>query len=497
MKRYRAALLMLGLTGIAAGCDITDLDINTDPDAATGAVAPNLLFPTALVAVASNRTIEIGPGNAFHSQVWASNGSTGVFNDPDRAIISEFTAGNFWNGMYSTSLRNLRFTRENSLAQNPAWNNGAVQADIMRSYIFWMLTSLYETIPYRQAGDAVAFPTPEFDSQETVLRGIVAALDSAVARIDSSPAITTGDLLYGGNMENWRRFANSLKLRTLMMIRNRDQTVDAQITAVLGQPLIRENNQQAQFPFFTTTGNQNNLFRLNELFGGFTNAGQGQNFIFAGAPLVDLMNTLEDPRRPTYFALAVRNFNTAPDGGGVAPGTPYRGQVAGRFEWNSQPISMISRNIFRADFPNRAATAAETWFYEAEFRARRGELAQAHTAYVEGVRRALSWFNGQPGAIATADQTAYIARLPQSFGSQQQALEAIWTQQYIEVFDRAPENWTQWRRVRFPALPLPEQSRLTDIARRYPIPPAELQANPNAPQGRTLADATPMWFEPR
>src|SRR5690606_20836346 len=112
-------------------------------------------------------------------------------------------------------------------------------------------------------------------------------------------------LIYGGNMANWERFANSLKLRVLMMLRNRDPSVDAQIAALLSEPLIRTNAQEAAVPFFTTANNENNLWRLNNLFGGFTDVQNGNGFVYAGETLVDLMKSLDDPRLSTYWELAV------------------------------------------------------------------------------------------------------------------------------------------------------------------------------------------------
>jgi hypothetical protein len=491
MNRIGAKVLALALAATAAGCGITDLDINRDPNRATD-VAPDQLFPTALLNIASTRTIEIGPATTLISQIWASNGSAGVFSSPERFVISPFTAGNTWRTLYPDAGRNLTLMKNQALAGTPARPNVAAQADIMLAYSIFIATQLWERVPFTQALDGQTFPTPEFDPQDVVLRGIVAKLDSAVARIDAAgqPGVVSGDFVYGGNMESWRRLANTLKLRTLMLIRNKDTTVDAQINAVLGQPLIREVNQEAAFPFFATTGAQNNAWRLNNLFGGFVD--DGNYFLFAGATIVDLMNGLNDPRLNTYFALPVNNLLIPTNGGGKA-GTTHVGQAAGAAQWNTRPISMVSQNIFRQDFPNRIATSAEVWLFEAEFRALQGNLAASHTAYIAGVQRALNWFDGKPGAITAAAKTAYINSLPQSFTSQTQALQAIWAQQYIEVFDRSPDNWTQWRRTKYPTLSLPSQAQLGDIIRRFPYPSDEKAANPNTPVDPPLD--RPMWFE--
>lgn len=313
----RARWLALVWLPLAGGCDLTDLDINTDPNAAPDAEG-DVLFPTVVATIAANRSIEISPATALFAQIMAANGSAGVFNDPERYTLSSFMTGNSWNGFFTTSLRNLQFIRDQSLEAELPQPNAAAQAEIMGAYVFWVLTALWETVPFTEALDEATFPTPVFDDQETVLRGIVDMLDQAMARIDEGapPGIIDGDLIYGGDMELWRRFANSLKLRTLMLIRNQDPSVDAQIATLLEQPLIRDNAQEAAIPFFATTGNENNMWKVNNQFSGFVNAMNGNTFFFAGEPLVELMKDVGDPRIDTYFELAVEDFDIAPDGGG-------------------------------------------------------------------------------------------------------------------------------------------------------------------------------------
>jgi hypothetical protein len=314
MRRLRPHILALALLVPALpACDgLFDLDINEDPNAAT-AVPGDLLMPYVLARLASTKAIEVTPSTSFHSQIWSANGSADVFYEPERGEIDEFTSGNTWAQFYSQALNNLPRIRDQALAAEPAQTNTAAQAEIMANYIYWMATALWGEVPFTQAGDGLEFPHPEFDDQETVLRGIVQRLDAAIALIDLTPdaipGIGFGDLMYGGNMDGWRRFANSLKLRTLMMIRNRDTGVDAQIQALLSEPLIRDNVDEAAFPFFATTGNENNIWKLHTNFGGFNNAGQGNVYIFAGETLVDLMKELGDPRLTTYFAFRT-NFST-------------------------------------------------------------------------------------------------------------------------------------------------------------------------------------------
>lgn len=494
MKLFKTLIFMTALLFALTSCE-DYLDINTDPNAATS-VSPDLLFPTILANVAANRAIEIMPSNAFFVNIWAPNGSAGVFNNPDRYTISPFSTGNTWANWYGNSMRNLTLMIEAAEGSEPARPNVAAQAKILKAYLFFSLTMMWEDIPFTQAQNPEEFPEPQFDDQETVLRGVITQLDEAIGQIQTGEAaVGDGDLIYGGDMEQWRRFANSLKLRTYMFLRNQDASVDADIDALLNADLIRTNADEAAIPFFDNNDNAHNIWVLNNLFGGFTDAVNGNNFIFAGETLVDILNDLDDPRRETFFS-----FPTFDDGD-TYESTEYVGQAAGVFNYGNE-TSMVSQNIIRRDWPNRILTASEVFFYEAEYLATTGDLPGAHDAYEAGVRASLDFLapytvlaadGGESDGISEADKDAYIASLPASFANEAAALEAIHTQQYIEVLDRAPENWSHWRRTKFPDLTVAENADLGDIIRRFPYPPDEISSNPNTPQDPILD--TPMWFE--
>ena len=494
MKLLKSLILITALSFAFVSCDDW-LDVNTDPNAATE-VSPDLLFPTVLANVASNRAIEIQPSGSFFINAWAPNGSTGVFINPDRYIISPFSTGNTWSNWYGTSMRNLVLMIDAAENNEPIRPNVAAQAKIMRAYLFFSITMMWEDVPFTEASDPDQFPEPAFDDQETVLRGVISMLDEAINQMQLGEAsVVEGDLVYDGDMLGWLKFANSLKLRTYMFLRNQDSTVDSEIADLLNNAeLIRDNADEAAIPFFDNNENANNVWVLNNLFGGFSGAGNGNIFIFAGKTLVDIMNELEDPRRNTYFSYAVYDGETI-------EADEFIGQEAGVSGWGGE-TSMVSQNIIRRTWPSRMLTASEVLFYEAEFLATTGNLAGAHDAYTAGVRASLDFLDpfttnapglGSLDGISETEKTAYIESLPSSFSNETQALEAIHTQQYIEVLDRAPENWSHWKRTKFPQLTVAQNADLGDIIRRFPYPPSETASNPNTPQDPTLD--TPMWFE--
>ncbi|TVZ26881.1 SusD-like starch-binding protein associating with outer membrane [Gillisia sp. Hel_I_86] len=477
MKKYNfnkfgIFLLSVFMMG-TVGCT-DDLNINSDPLAALE-VDPSLLFPTIMVSVSQNRTIELGPQTEFWSQQWTSGGSAGVFRNPEIYITSPNSTNNLFVGQYSTALRNLQQIRVLTLRNNPEADNIIGQAKVFESFVFLNLTLFYGDIPFSEATQVVEFPNPNFDMQEQVLRGIVDRLDEGIDLLSTeTDIITNGDLLYNGDRQAWIRFANTLKLKTLMLIANKDPSVAPQIQAVANSSFIMENSQNAYFPYSEEVGNENPLWRLINNFSGGENA-----FLFSGSTLVDIMNNNDDPRRATYF-------DEVEDGG-------YVGQDQGVF--SSAGISPVSLNILRPDLEDRYATASESYYLLAEAAIKGFISGDAQEFYTQGLMASLDSYDGQPGEIAQADKDAYLASSRGSLDglTNDKAIQQISEEQYVALFTRGLEAWTHWKRTKTPDFMLPVDAVVGDIIRRIQIPLSEISSNPNAPD--VVPITTPMWFE--
>jgi len=480
MKYYKKLILAsVTVALLIAGCS-DFLDINQDPNAATE-LKGDLLLPPVLTHMSANRSIEYGPDNAFFTQIWASNQSAGVFSDPEMYNTSTFTAGNAWGAYYTDILKNLDLMVSQAENQDPKRNNVVAQGKILSALAYYQLSMLFGDIPYSEANN-LDIPQPKFDSQESILHSLADSLDKYVGMIDPASdlgGVEAGDLIYKGDMNQWIKFGNSLRFEILMFIRNKDQGVDSQIDALLGKALIESNADEAAIPFYDQATNANNIWRLNALFGGFADAGNGNNFLFGGETLVEMMKDKQDPRLSTYFE--------ANDNG------DYVGVPAGTFVDNA---SSISQNIIRKDWPNRIITASGILLLEAEYYATKGDMNTAQSKFEAGVQAGLDYFDNKPGAISQADKQQYVNNLPQLGNmSQSDAVKTVQEHEYIEIFDRAPENWANWKRTHVPSLPLPQEAVLGNIIRRYPYPPDEESANPNTPSRDSYTLDQPMWFE--
>jgi hypothetical protein len=489
MKNISKYIAILILTACLTSCSETFFDVNRDPDASTKAEVETLI-PFIFATIASTNVMENNPPVQFFTQLWSSGGSTAVFVNPEQGTLSNLTVRNSWDAYYGSTLRNLTLAvnqlKDATLARDI---NIRAQCKMLQAYAYYQLTTFFGDVPFTESlrSDITA---PKFDTQKTVLEGVVAKINEALAEFDATKTgiNTSGDLLYAGNLNNWVRFANSLKLQALMLLVNRDASYATQITALESSPMIVENTQNANLPFFETPGNTNNVYRLLELFGGNENDPQDATnvYLFASTTILDLMNDLNDPRIPTFF----KKGKTATNFVGATPTVSNANRVL--------DFARINDEVhFTRTSPFQVISASEIILLRAECIAKgyfAGGLTAAETELKKGIKTNLDFWNATRVPIAESSKTTYLdqAIFDIDGGTLENALEVIQTQQYLDGFNRL-YAWTNWRRTKVPALAPGTNSVVNTIVRRYPTSDTELLTNPNAPAASAIT--VPMWFE--
>ncbi len=129
-----------------------------------------------------------------------------------------------WNSTYSNYARNLSdiihicSIRENA---EDLVNKKAI-ARILKVWIFARATDTYGDIPYFESSLPVenAVTTPKYDEQKEIYVDFFKELKEAVNEMDDSKSsYGNADILYNGNLDKWKNFANSLRLRLALRIR--------------------------------------------------------------------------------------------------------------------------------------------------------------------------------------------------------------------------------------------------------------------------------------
>lgn len=512
MTRTVSALtLAVTVAVVLTGCG-DFLDINQNPNEATPeqlSQVPENLIPAAAAQLAVNKTVENQSG-AFFAQTISGTGF-GLFLRSTQYQIGGTTFNNTYLSNYETAIGN--FTQVIDIAgnadpENVSYNpaNVVAQAEILRQYTYLYETLFFGAVPFSQAAQPDRFPEPEPDPQEDILRGVIANLDSATANIDPSASGIGGDFFYSGDLNNWIRFANSVKLKAYFLLLSGEgsQTgagvdgalpngndLQTEIENLLAEPLIRENSQNFDFPYADTETQENPVFAVSSQFSGGENVGYA-----CGGELVDQMlaensSRNQDPRLRIYCQedqFDNSTFTGLPAGElgtNFAVETPENG-------WINE--SMVSDAIHRPTSPEEFATASEVLLKEAEWELRNGNRSAARQKLEEGIRKSIELLNTYPNVqnpISSSEIDNFIASLPSQSNL---TVEDIQLQQWITLFERQIDVWTHWRRTKVPDLD-PAAGAVTPnniIPRRYDLPDAATSANPNL-SGRQII--TPMWFE--
>ncbi|MEP7380339.1 MAG: SusD/RagB family nutrient-binding outer membrane lipoprotein [Gemmatimonadota bacterium] len=467
--KWVVAVALLALSTV--GC-FEDGALNIDPNRSTTA-EPALLFSGAEVKFSLLRVAELTWPTALMSQMWASGAAWGL----EQAQYDQTRIRSAWGSIYVDVLKNLKLATAEANSRSPKPNNTIAQLMIYQAFVFSQTTYLWGDIPFSEAASGEV-DLPKFDTQEAVLNGTIKMLDDAIALIDAN-SIKIGapnDLYYGGDMDKWRKFANSLKFRILMTMVDADPTKSAAIGAMSGRPMIGSRADEMKFAYFDSPGRQNPRFSFTQIFRG----GVQQDW-YASDVMFNEMVPFNDPRLSIYFqpgpSAASNEFLSL---AGVNPRTPKS--------------SLVSLNLLKANLPEVSFSYSEQLLLEAEATARgfwQGGIAAADLRFRAGVRESMSAYG-----VPTAAAETYIAALP--------VLDAanfrreLNRQQWLDLFMRPLEGWVQWRRSgpagqEYPAMTVPQGAQSANLVRRLTYRSEEINSNPNTPKG-LLVDSR-LWFD--
>ncbi len=157
-------------------------------------------------------------------------------------------AGNDWDTFSGYFLTIDGFLRQVKSGGN--LENAQMEAvgKIMKASYFSIYTDLWGEIPFSEVGQEGVL-TPKFDTQEDIYKGMIALLDEAMTTIGDNTATGEGnddlgefDLMFNGDLQKWKAYANGLKLRIALRAKGApgESFADAAITEALSNPLPTE-----------------------------------------------------------------------------------------------------------------------------------------------------------------------------------------------------------------------------------------------------------------
>ncbi|WP_281238816.1 SusD/RagB family nutrient-binding outer membrane lipoprotein [Flavobacterium praedii] len=211
MKKLIISFLTLSL--LLTACD-NNLDINRDPDSLTSVPLSSQL-PAGIAGLIGAEGSYYALIGGFWSQYWTQSNVANQYRDIDGYVIGTESYNAGWRDMYD-ALGDVRAVKINSEKESN-WNYFLV-ATVLEAQGSQVLTDFYGSIPYSEANNR-SILNPKFDKGEEVYTAMIKDLDLALSKpLASSVGKAPGadDLIFAGDMDNWIKFANTLKLKILM-----------------------------------------------------------------------------------------------------------------------------------------------------------------------------------------------------------------------------------------------------------------------------------------
>jgi hypothetical protein len=415
------------LAGLLTACSDDLEDINKNPNEAIVA-QPDYLLANALksnadVILGSDASMET---TTLYVQHWAKI----QYTDPDKYTASLTNIQNVWTNLYSQGITDFETIIQ--LGEQSGNTNYQAVGLILKSWTFQLLTDLYGDIPYSQAGKIDQFLTPKYDPQKEVYTGLLADLKRAAGLIDISANPIAGDLVYGGNLNKWKKFANSLRLRIALRIADKDPaTAKAVIAELAADPsqLIASNEEIAQLVYLSSP-NQNPVSKDRET----------RDDYRVSKAVVDKLLELKDPRLSVF---ANKTVDTTPLGYvGVTNGLPADSAAKLGFTRTSKLGDYFTAPASPAVF----LSYSEVLFNLAESVQRGFITGDAAVLYQKAITASMQQFK-----IGNADIALYLTQPSVAYDAANYK-KSIGEQKWIALFGQGPEAFTEWRRLDYPKL---------------------------------------------
>ncbi|GGZ21249.1 hypothetical protein GCM10007049_12370 [Echinicola pacifica] len=403
-----------------------------------------------------------------------------------------------YNGQLSTIKQLLDFTQPGGAFENEL-TYSVVQ--IIKSHYYQLFTDTFGMIPYSDLYKE-DINLPKFDTQKEIYQGIIADLDAAMATIgdntstgDALEDLGDNDVIYGGDLQKWKRFANTLKLKIGLRAQGAEGDDFSQqvINEAMAAPLLAEG-ESALIPKdleinqwdYSTYGDvwynfgggsdwtvsrelvnylrDNNDPRLEK----YTKPSQGGTFtLFRPAQAEDPEGYQLFPKRTAFlksiFDEAGAEYTWLDNGSEVIVTMPEETNNIGQpvrlssemkplvqFGFFSRPSELViaQKNSGDAATPETVILSSESLFMQAEAILKGYGTGNAQALYQAGISEAMKLWGVDDASISTYLSSEDMALLN---GTSEENLEKIAIQRWIAHYTDGYEAWSIVRDTGYPA----------------------------------------------
>ena len=386
---------------------------------------------------------------------------------------------------------------------------------VWKVFMYQRITDHFGAIPYSQAGNGQT--DVPYDSQEAIYADFFKLLDEAIAVLNSNAGkavFSDSDLIFEGNVDKWKSFANTLKLRIAIRVSGVDPS-NAKIKAeeAVASGVMTSSDQSA---FINPNGSAELTNNMNIV------SGWGEHRL--SASMESTLKGYNDPRLQKWFSPAKSDSEYRGMPNGTLPavssviGTDFNEDIS----WFSEPFQ-----------PDNGLTNPIPVMYVSEAYLLRAEGAvngwnmngTAEDLYNMGITESMNqWGITDAGAIntyingittpvqpllaatyyAVADQNPRLT-VPVKFDAATAKVQ-IAAQKYLALFPESYEAWADLRRTRINILyPMvvsdnPDVNRMDMISRVTFLPNEYTTNKTETEKAVTLLGGadnanTKMWWD--
>ena len=530
MKMNRTILYIAALSSLllANGCTDDFTDLNTDPKNLTvdnltqseyGAVVRAAQYTPTFLTVAARGPFQLT--QSLFSDIYGGYFATTAPNfDSDKFILVGGWLNGAFNYFYGNAAPQIKYAEDFAAENGYDLENAMMK--VWRVWSYHRVTDYWGPIPYSEFGNRER--SVAYDSQESIYLDFFATLDEAIPVLQSNAGSTSflgaNDLVYGGNVDQWIKLANTLRLRLAMRVKYANlelSRTEAEKAATLGE-FIAVNDDNA---IIETSADFTNPYNTITQWGEFR----------MSADMESILKGYEDPRIQFYASPAAE---PDPSDDPASVSFPYEGMRNGQSKLEKQGTKF---NAIASDMgpaytvaggagPNyvvmnaaesyflRAEGVLEGWnmgggnvqeFYERGILTSQGEYGLdgnnlSGNSYVASTNTPDSYNGVAPAASVVP--IAYNAA-----GTKEQQLEQIITQKWISLYPNSQEAWAEKRRTGYPTfydrLNTDDPSiQVSTVPRRVPFVDGEFTTNSEAVNaavddllGGSNAGTTKLWWD--
>ena len=385
----------------------------------------------------------------FAVQHWAA---TTYQDEPRYEYATRNIPTGWWTRFYRDVLTDLQQAKKTALADNSInegiRKNKVAQIDMMEVYAWSVLVNTFGNVPYTEALDANNL-FPKYDDAKTIYYDLIDRLAKDITDLNPEfPGISGAqDLFYGGDIGSWITFGHSLNMKMAITIADSDAGKAKSMIEASDAHAFQSSDENATINYLASPPNTNPLW--------VDLVQSGRKDMVAGAPLLDRMVSMKDPRLSLYY-----RPNSSGD---------WKGGIVGSNNTYAT-TSIPSDLVMSPDFGYTLLSYSEIEFIRAEAKERGMNVTgTAKEHYDNAVTASILDWGGtaaQAAAYLAGDAAYSSANWQQKIG----------LQKWISLHNDPFNAWVELRRFDYPVL-APPTGAVSDFPNRFVYPTSEAQLN--------------------